>query len=176
MFEIVILAPEFTFDEKRFLKTYREMAAIQTKQAARAFLRAVVQRVPVDTGQARGTLLPLGRFLRVAVPISSTNERENKNPETGAQGDKQLLFRFPSYSTGEFFEIEPQLFYYWWNDFYSHNYPNSPNPTPWRSIEEGVEAFLLYMRTTAIERMKSQPMLDFFDVQYKNLKWRKRGG
>lgn len=42
---------------------------IQSRLAARAFIRASVPRVPIQSGMARGSFLNLGRALRVAIPM-----------------------------------------------------------------------------------------------------------
>jgi hypothetical protein len=151
VFKISFKAPKFGL-RQGYTKTVKEYLRVQIRQAAREFVREAVVRVPVDTGQARGTFLPLGRFLNVSVPIPGANAKFNKSEDTGAEPQNQLLFRFTSTKTGESFEIDPQLFYFWFNDFFAHSYPNAQLPTPWGSLEAGWEAFMEYMRVVAPQR------------------------
>lgn len=167
MFSITASLPVFKWDSKKFNRALLASLSTQARQAARAFVRAAVVRVPVDTGQARGTFLPLGRFLRISVPIGGAQTKPNKSPATGSMGDRQMLFRFETQERGVFFEIEPQLFYYWWNDFFAHNYPGGQLPTPWQSLEEGKKAFVTYMKTiapTKLPKLKDFVIMSFFDL------------
>lgn len=47
----------------------KQAIELQSRIAARAFVRASVPRVPIQSGMARGSFLNLGRALGVAVPI-----------------------------------------------------------------------------------------------------------
>ena len=157
----------FKFDAKKFSRTLRKELSTQTRQAARAFLRRTIVKIPVDTGQARGTFLPLGRFLRVAVPIGGAQPEANKSASTGSSGEKQMLFQFSLDNQGSYFEIEPQLFYFWWNDFFAHHYPKGQLPTPWESLEAGKDAFIDYMRNVApsrLPKLKDFIVTSFFDI------------
>lgn len=64
------------FDQKRHTKTLDRIMGQCIREAAREWLRAWMRRnkPPVETGMARAALKPLGRFLRVAVPISPTRK------------------------------------------------------------------------------------------------------
>src|SRR5205809_7342881 len=62
-------------------------------EAARAFVRAAIPKIPVDSGMARGTFLNIGKLLNLTIPINSISsgklyyrgaERLPKQPETGA--------------------------------------------------------------------------------------------
>ncbi len=161
-FKVKMDIPEMHFKQKEFSAYFRSEMQIQMRQAARAFLRAVIKRVPVDTGEARGTLLPLGRFLNVAVPISPKRSENNKDAGTGEM-NSPLIFDFESEDTGEYFTIEAlQLFHYIWNEFYAHNYSNPQIEPPWHSIQDGVDAFMEYLKTYGIKRLPK--MKDFIDV------------
>jgi hypothetical protein len=169
--------PSFEWDSKKFNEALRTAVSTQVRQAARAFVRKAVVKVPVDTGQARGTFLPLGRFLRVSVPIGGASPKANKSSNTGSSGTNQLLFRFTTEKNGVYFEIEPQLFYFWFNDFFAHNYPNGQLPTPWQSLESGKKAFLDYMQNVAptkLPKLKDFVIMSFFDLNA-NGRFAKRG-
>jgi hypothetical protein len=151
-FQIKVDMPVIIFKQREFTRALREEVQTQMRQAAREFLRAVINRVPIDTGEARGTLLPLGRFLRVSVPIDVLNAKANKNPDTG-EINAPLLFDFETTGKGEYFTVQMQLFHFWWNDFFTHNYENPQIDPPWHSIEDGVKAFMDYIKTDGYKRL-----------------------
>ncbi len=56
------------FDAQKWTDNLRARVETEMRNAAREWLRAVVPRVPVWTGTSAGTLMPLSRFLRAAIP------------------------------------------------------------------------------------------------------------
>jgi hypothetical protein len=60
---------------KKVEKKIKKIMEVQMRQAIRAFIRAAVPRIPVDTGMSRGSLMHLGRLLRVRVPIRAKKSR-----------------------------------------------------------------------------------------------------
>ncbi len=76
MIELKGFFTKLTLDPGRYTKTLDKSMNVQLRQAARAWLRAVILKVPVWTGMSRGSLRPLGAFLRVAVPISPVASRK----------------------------------------------------------------------------------------------------
>lgn len=142
MIEFVGFLELIAFDEKKFRQSVDRELQVQLRQAARAWLRAVIPSVPVYTGMARGTLQPLGRALRVAIPISPVAVRKGKN---AAAGSAQSQFEFTS--SGGLYTFS------WSNDVLHYNineYNNMSgviplkNPTPWRSLAKGKAAFDSY--------------------------------
>ncbi len=166
MLKLKIKAPRFMWDGRKFHQALRDKLNFEVKEAAREFVRAAVVNIPVDTGEARGTFLPIGRFLNVPIPIPNAHPLANKSATTGAEANKQLIFTFPSNQYGVYFQIDWQLFHFWFNDFFAHSYPNGQMPTPWKSIEAGRDAFLKYMRTEAV--LKLPKLKDFLFVTYFN--------
>ncbi len=140
------------FKRREYTDWLRSEVQQQIRVAARAFLRAVIKRVPVDTGEARGTLLPLGRFLNVHVPIDPKRQQNNKDAGTG-EIEHPLIFDFESTDKGEYFTAQLQLFHYWWNDFFTQNYVNPQIDPPWHSIDDGVDAFMEYIKTEGIRKL-----------------------
>lgn len=151
-FGVKLELPVIRFDQKQFTIALRADLQTQLRQAARAFLRAVIKRVPVDTGEARGTLLPLGRFLNISVPIPNAKPIPNKDAGTGEM-ENPLIFEFESTEEGEFFKAQLQLFHYWWNDFFSQHYTNAQIDPPWHSIDDGVDAFMAYIKTEGVRKL-----------------------
>lgn len=56
-------------DVPNLKKAIKQAIEVQSRLAARAFIRASVPRVPIQSGMARGSFLNLGRALNVAIPI-----------------------------------------------------------------------------------------------------------
>lgn len=148
MFKIKLIAqlPQL---RQGYSDTCRRYVMQQLRQAAREFVREAIVNIPVETGQARGTFLPLGRFLNVSVDISDANPLANKNEYTGSMSDKKLVFKFSDTAKGASFEVAPQLLYFIYNDLFAHNYPNEQIPTPWESIQKGWDAFEEYTHNVA---------------------------
>ena len=136
-----------------FNAALRKVAEQQVRQAAREWLRAVIPRIPVFTGTARGTLQPLGRFLKVAVPISPIATRKDKGPNVGESRTRPYYFHRDG--DRHYFRFNTDLGYFIQNEFY--HAPNPPfkltHPTPWNAIIEGNLAFEAYIKTTLPQRI-----------------------
>lgn len=152
--------PIIRFKRREYTTFMRAEVQTQLRQAAREFLRAVIKRVPVDTGEARGTLLPLGRFLNVKVPIDPKSSKPNKDAGTGEM-NHPLIFDFETTATGEYFTAQIQLFHYWWNDFFTQTYSNPQVEPPWHSIDDGVDAFMNYIKTEGFKRLPALKQFTF---------------
>ena len=153
------------FDAKKFTDALRDLAEAQVRQAAREWLRAVIPKVPVFTGTARGTLMPLGRLIRVAVPISPKAVRPNRGPGVGA-----------SLTTGRYFYREGNRFYFRFNTDVSHfiynNLQPAPDPpfrlineTPWYATQAGNEAFNRYLAEELPKRAKLLRLRNFIKFE-----------
>lgn len=143
--EGVIAFPKL--DISKFSKALNKAVEAEMKHAARAWLRAVVPLVPVYTGTARGTLRPLGQFLRVAVPIRPVEFRNRRGPEVGAAASN---FKFEKRGNIFIFQWNHDIGYAILNEFYSR--PNPPyslkNPTPWNAVVAGNAAWNDYVKNT----------------------------
>lgn len=131
------------FDAASYKKALHDTLEKEIRMAARAWLRAVIPRVPVYTGTARGSLQPLGRFLRVAVPISPVAKRKNMGPSVGS---REQDFKFTSENGKYLFIFSSEVAHYKINEFYSVPL-KLRNPTPWLSFEAGRQAFDQYLTT-----------------------------
>lgn len=161
MFKVRIRIPRYTLEKEKMMAALKAKLEVQIRQAAREFVRAAIQNIPVDTGQARGTFLPLARALNVSVPIDGTPQK-GKSASTGASGDNQLIFKFETTKTLVKFEVDVQLFYFWVNDILGH--PSGMHE-PWQSIEEGFKAFMKYIHSTAPQRFPK--LKDYLKVDIK---------
>lgn len=135
-----------------FTKALTESLEVQNRQAARAWLKAVLTKVPVWTGEARGSLRPLGQFLRVAIPISPISaSREAKRAisegHTAEAGEAQGHFQFKNEGGKRFvFIFNTDVAHYLINEFYNVKPPiNLIQPAPWFSFRAGKIAYKQYL-------------------------------
>lgn len=135
------------FEKKKYLKSLEKAVGEVFRQAIREWLRSVILNVPVKTGHARGSLKPLGAFLRVAVPIKPKAGERNKSG-TGANQSKFIIIDDKTNpGQGKFvFEWRSDVFHYYLNEFgFVHG--------PWGSIEAGEQAFFNYLETNLERRL-----------------------
>jgi hypothetical protein len=127
-------------------RSLEQVSEVVLRQAARSWLRAMVKAVPVWEGTARGTLKPLGRFLRVAVPISPVADPRKRRATIGgklfnlgpvageAYSEYELIEEFPKY----ILKFTEKLPYVVWNSF------GQPLPqvksAPWFAFDKAGEA------------------------------------
>lgn len=136
--------------ERNLTKSLDRRLGQMIREGAREWLRAVIKSVPerdgfpVWTGAAKGTLLPLGRLLKVRVPITP----DPKAPAGGvARGESEQAFEIKDdHNNGGSFIYEFQwltsLFHYYLHEEFSeyHNIPNRP----WKTMVDGDLAFQAY--------------------------------
>jgi hypothetical protein len=148
----------------KFKKSFDDEMQVQMRQAARAWLRAmltaelpVVRRgggtskgiPPVWTGTARGTLIPLGRFLKIAIPISPKVKRPGRGPNVGASKGK---FQFGVLHDRYYFRFSTQLAWYTLNEFNASDLPLT-HKTPWEGFEIGQKAFQDYCNNQMTKKL-----------------------
>lgn len=155
---ISIKAKLFEFDEEAFKSARAEAVRIHIRQCARAFVRAAITKIPVQTGMAKGSFLNIGRFLKVNIPLngkSSKRQRYRKGrtwtekniwyypptgsrlPKTPESGANLTAFSFPA-ASGKFgFIINSKVFHYTLQDEFGGRSPSSP----WESMRAGREAW-----------------------------------
>lgn len=124
---------------------YREALDKRIKEiqmeGARSWLRANLDRIPVYTGTARGTFLPIGVILNVAVPIVPRVTLPGKGPDVGS-----TLSQFEFSQNGGIykFTFDQSLPYFLLNEF--NAIANIPS-TPWHSAEYARDAYLATTQT-----------------------------
>ena len=142
-----------------FTKTLTEAIEVQSRQAARAWLKAVLTKVPTWTGEARGSLKPLGQFLRVAVPItpspSKWARRAIAEGHTAESGEAQGHFQFKNEGGTRFvFIFKTDVVHYLINEFYNVKPPiNLIDPAPWFSLRAGKKAYTEYLNTNLKQKI-----------------------
>lgn len=157
---------QLSFNKDKYIKTLDETLKRQIRNAAREWLRAVLPRVPVWTGTARGTLLPLSRMLNVRNQIKPIKKKRGFGPNVGSDFGE---FAFLDGTNGEYgFAYEINLAYFQENEFS----PAPPkykltNPTPWHSFLAGDKAFHAYLDEILPKRL---PKLNGFIEVTSNIK------
>ena len=161
MFQFVGKFDALKIDEKGFTRYLGNRLNKLYREAAKEFLQAVLSKgVPVLTGTAASTLIPLGRYVGTVVPIvprMSISEARRKWPEEyagkspGQSMDNSKVIR-PKFSPNNpksrlviQFTVHRDISrdHYYINDNYSN--PLFPG-TPWKTVEAGRAAFRRYIR------------------------------
>ncbi len=133
------------------------------RQAARAWLREIITRIPIWSGEtlgsikfAQGTDGNLARFLNVSIPINAPYPRPNKNEQTGGtQGQYNFSYARNVYS----FFFRSDVVQFILNEFTVANSPTSP----WDSLIYAQIAFENYIAEN-LDRFK--PKLDGLTERY----------
>lgn len=131
-------------------ETVKIRAHQKMRQAARIFLREVIQDIPVWTGEAMGSLAPIAHYLHVAIPSI---------PDPEAPFNGFALGASRSYMTEPFIKQEGWHFYFEIGSSVPHfninEYHNVQrwgiklrNPTPWRAFKRGKDAAMEFLQRT----------------------------
>lgn len=140
-------------DVKRYTKTLDRVLGQIIRESAREWLRAVLKSVParggfpVLTGAAKSTLVPLGRFVRVAVSVSPT-EGDRRSLGVASQHFKIVDNTNNSGTFLYSFEWSTSLLHYYINEFYGY-IPYAP----WNTVEAGETAFKAYIEKAMNTRL-----------------------
>lgn len=136
----------FEFDRGGFSRDMQKTLAHACEEGLREFVYAVERRVPVRTGEARGSLGPLADYLGITLDLSGvkvTNEK-NHNPEAGAA---QTTFGVPEFTIAPFsFSVRIHIGtpHY---QFLESNASDTQPDAPWRSFEEGKRVMENFIKT-----------------------------
>ena len=135
--------------KEKLTKNVEAALGVALREAAREFVRAVLIEIPVQTGEAAGSLIPIGRLLRVAIPITPTRFQSGKNPSTGAaKSNYKLIAKYPKFV----FEFEAGVIHYTLNEFGLGVGPYGPDKKqpPWKTFEKGRDAFLAFLERAKV--------------------------
>ena len=143
MLDIDINLQNFELDANALIKDLYVVLDEQNKMAAREWLKAVILRVPVFTGEARGSLLPLANFLNESIPIHPVAQKKGHSIASGAA---QSSFEFTNGPIFDFIFTE-DVAHYKINEYYDVNPPIHLThlPRPWASFLVGKEAYKNYI-------------------------------
>ena len=142
--------PLYRFKKVEYTKTLERRVGQIFRQAIRAWIATMITRVPVKTGHARGTLIPLARNLRTRVPIQPKPGQKNKSSLGAAES--MFVVKDDRSNPGQL------LFSFEWEAFVLHFLlhdqgliPRPLNsqiqPWPWNSTVYAQETMLAYLRT-----------------------------
>lgn len=156
MFQFKGTIKKVALEKSKFTKTLDEACATQVRQAARAFLRAALTKIPLYTGMSQASLVPLARFLNVSLhPKITELAASHGHKDRTAEGERlgKSAFKFKNTKQLHTFEFNIPDFYFRVNEF--EKAPASfklTNETPWRSFDEGLAAFNSYLNANLRER------------------------
>lgn len=140
----------------RFNKTMEEEVNIQLRQAVRAWLTVLVEEgaIPVWTGTAKGVFIPLGKLLRVAVPIRPIKSKPGFGPEVGA---KRSSFAFNRVGNKYTFEFLHDVGYLAANEEANLRPPiKLRHPGPYNAFKRAGEAYDKYVDENFEKRMSNR--------------------
>lgn len=135
------------FDSKNYRKDVLKLIEKQFIKGARAFVRAAVPLVPVQTGMARGSFLNIGRLINLIIPINPTKFNKKYYHRPGYSGEDKTPELGASYSTPERdiitvtktrleFHFQTKVFHYLLHDEFDYQ------TSAWHSFTTGQKAFL----------------------------------
>lgn len=144
------------FKDREFRVTLDRVLGQIIREAAREWLRAVLVSVParggfpVLTGAAKSTLAPLGRLLRVAVPVSPVSgEKDRRGLGESSQQFKIVDDKIHGNKRYEYsFEWSTDLLHYYINEFYGV-IPYAP----WNTTGAGEAAFVSFVEEALNRRV-----------------------
>lgn len=149
-------ADKLTLNVEAYKRDLSGQAEVEMKEAAKEFIRAAAPKVPVITGFAKGTLIPLAEasgaeLLFTVLDATRTEYYQGipKSPETGALFGTPRERIFTREGNTFYFNYESSVIYYAIQDIYHYTSPTSP----WGSFPAGQDAFITYMNTRGIKNL-----------------------
>ena len=148
-------------DQRRYFREVDRVIRKVLREAMRAFLTTVLNHIkgakhttggdsfPVQTGEAKASLMPLGRVIQMSVPVTPAANRKNRVAVGKAKGrgaftplKRRFNYKYTFSTRVVHFEINEE------------NYSPIPtSATPWGAIAAGREAFKEYVDTHLKEQM-----------------------
>ena len=166
----------------KFSKTLKTRLDAEHRNSIRVWLRALLTKIPTYTGTVRGSYKPLGRLLRVAVPIGPISKAASMKkffkykgksyPLGVAEGSRYSDFNFEENTTSDGilykFTFNNTLLYALWNELYpAPEWMTLPSNPPWDALIKGDSARKNYMDTKVQKRLPK-----FSELEIKTLRVR----
>lgn len=158
---------------KQYLRKVQKAVQEEHTKATKAWLIAVLQKIPTYTGTARGTYAPLGRIVGHSVSVGLRRGKTDPNkkkyfiyPKGGRRwplgfaaganySEEKITFRQQGLDVYRArFEFDQMLPYVLWNEVRSPpSFMKLPSNPPWRAHEAGEKAFIRYVNRTMAPRI-----------------------
>ena len=134
---------ENSYDKRGFMASVKTAARQIRDEALEEFFRTVLSELPVWSGAAKATLIPLGRLLKISFDISPKVKPPFDNPnEHGIAAGKRKGKAKKINASWEYgFVFEHSLFHYWLNENFLMHYGPDKKPTPWETMKKGSERY-----------------------------------
>ena len=153
MFNIKMRASKLGIDTGKYTKTLDTNMKEQVRQAARAWLKAVILKVPIWTGTSMGSLQPLGAYLHVPVPKDYKVVRSGYGASVGRANQE---FSFERTGNVWSFSFTEEVAHYLVNEYFNANSSGKFHlitPGPYRSFAAGEAAFEGYINQYLVKRV-----------------------
>jgi hypothetical protein len=155
--KIFLSLSKIILDKGRFTKAVDSKLKEIHKRANKDMIKAVYPKVPVWTGEARGTLVPFARSVGAVIPINPVAVRRGHNATTGAnQSTFNIVMKDGKYIT----QIDIQLLHY---NYLESNPGRSPT-APWRSLQAGKKAYKASIDKQLGRKLKNLPRIKDYIV------------
>jgi hypothetical protein len=142
---------DLELDIKRLSATVEKRAYQKMRQAARVFLRAAIERIPVWTGEAMGSLAPIAHELHVRIPATPNPDAPYNGFGIGMTQGKTSEPFITQEGWKFSFEIGSNVDHFNINDRFNVNKWGIMlrNPTPWEAFQHGAIAAKEFLNRTA---------------------------
>jgi len=126
---------KYDFDIKAAEAATKAALSGLLEESAKAFLKATFDHIPVWSGMARASTLPMARYLNLSLQVSKRSDA----PDRINLGQSQGAFEFEYGPKVYRMTFISNVFHYYLMDNYSlpQNYGQ-----PWNSLSYGVNAFI----------------------------------
>jgi hypothetical protein len=145
----------FNFNAKKASKTLHDEISASFREAIREFYRAAFAAVPVDTGMARGSLVPLGRLIR-NVPTTISPRRSRPREDYYPRG--KTLKEGVSKGESAFKIILVPGTYEFSYGIRVRHWKINETELDWRALETGRQAFLQKFDKSKVIRIANKSL------------------
>lgn len=151
--------PALTFDKKFYGKTFNRIMGEILRESVRVFLRTLLAHVPVETGMARATLIPIGQYLHnVGGLIFSPIRDPYFHKDEGGVISKDLGISRQSFQVVDD-NMTNFVYSAYWDSGTTHYfiqgyYNNQPKSLPgWVAIPLAEQAMIQFFNKTVLRRI-----------------------
>jgi len=137
-----------SFNKQLFLADVKTSAKQLSHKALENFLQTLVEEIPVWSGAAKATLIPLARLVKKTVSISPKVFPPFADPnEHGISAGIKAGDSYHINRSWEFgFVFSHSLMHYFVNEHFLQNFGPTAKPTPWETLKRASESWTIFMR------------------------------